>query len=368
MNASSQRPIRDRFGLSLSVIASIFLLAACGQDKVSVPPGVTVEIYEVGRAVVKRERIFHGQVVPADLTRVSFRIPGKINHLAIQAGQRVAQGQILAQIEDSIQRQVLADASAQYRLSRRQLERAEDLHQRDALTAAQRDQLQASFRLAQAKLKLAKASLSYTLVTAPFDGTVADVNKELYEAVTPGETVVTVYRNDRTDVLVNIPDNLPAKIHQATNLATQQIRADFSGSPSAYMMRYLKASTARNPKTQAFQFWATMPTPKIPFPPGLPVTITFDLQEAGFTTETGLIVPLTALEATAQEGIFQVWRYAEGRVNPVPVQVGRVTQRGALISGGDLQAGDLIAITGLSRLSAGQGVAIQHQNQGSSSL
>ena len=367
MNTSLPRLIRGRFTLSLLVIGSVFLLAACEQDRMSPPPGLTVEIYEVGRAVVKRERIFHGQVVPADLTRVSFRIPGKIDHLTVQAGQRVAQGQVLAQIEDSIQRQVLADASAQYQLSRRQLERAENLHKRDALTAAQRDQLQASFRLAEANLKLAEARLSYTLVNAPFDGTVADVNKELYEAVTAGETVVTVYRNDRTDVLVNVPDILPAKAHQAKNLAAQQVRADFSGSPDEYMMRYLKGSTARNPKTQAFQFWTTMPTPKTPFPPGLPVTITFDLQEAGFTTETGLIVPLTALEATAQEGIFQVWRYADGIVNPVPVQVGRITQRGALISGG-LQAGDLIAITGLSRLSAGQSVDIQLQNQGSSSL
>ncbi|MCZ6829576.1 MAG: hypothetical protein O7F73_08320, partial [Gammaproteobacteria bacterium] len=127
--------------------------------------------------------------------------------------------------------------------------------------------------------------------------------------------------------------------------------------------RWLKNSTARNPKTQAFQVWITMPTPTIPFPPGLPVTITTDLQEAGFSTETGLVVPLTALEAAAQEDVFRVWRYDDGIVNPQPVEVGRLTQQGALISGG-LQAGDLIVTSGLSRLSAGQTVDIQLQNQG----
>ena len=123
-------------------------------------------------------------------------------------------------------------------------------------------------------------------------------------------------------------------------------------------MHYLKGSTARNPKTQAFQFWITMATPKTSFPPGLPVTVTTDLQEAGFSTETGLVLPLTALEAAAQEGVFRVWRYADGMVNPQPVEVGRITQRGALISSG-LQAGDLIVTSGLSRLSAGQAVDIQ---------
>jgi multidrug efflux pump subunit AcrA (membrane-fusion protein) len=123
-------------------------------------------------------------------------------------------------------------------------------------------------------------------------------------------------------------------------------------------MRYLKVSAARNPKTQAFQFWITMATPKPSFPPGLPVTVTTDLQEAGFSTETGLVLPLTALEAAAQEEAFRVWRYEDGIVNPQPVEVGRITQRGALISGG-LQAGDLIVTSGLSRLSAGQAVDIQ---------
>jgi RND family efflux transporter MFP subunit len=360
MNASH---LQFNGSCALLLLASLVLLASCEQDRVSTPPVHTVDVYEVGRAIMQRERTFLGRVVPADLTRVSFRIPGKIDHLAVQAGHRVVEGQLLAHIEDSIQRQVLADASAQYKLSQRQLERAENLHQRGSLSSAQRDRLQASFRLAQANLKLAEAGLSYARVLAPFDGTVADVNKELYEAAVAGETVVTLYRNDRTDVLINIPDILPAKVHQAKNITAVEVKAVFSGSSEVHTMRYLKGSTARNPKTQAFQIWSTMPTTGIPFPPGLPVTMTLDLEAAGFTTETGLLVPLTALEAAAQEDNFLVWRYEDGVAHPQAVEVSRITQRGALISGG-LQAGDLIVTTGLSRLRAGQAIDIKLQNPG----
>lgn len=347
----------------LPAITAVFLLAACEQTTVSPRPPLTVAIYEVGEAVVKRERKFHGRVVPADLTRVAFRIAGKIDHLPVQAGQQVVAGQVLAQVEDSIARQVLADAKAQYQLSRRQLERAESLHKREALTSAQRDQLQASFRLAEANLNLAEASLSYTQVKAPFNGTVADVKKELYEAVTAGETVVTVYRNDRTDVLVNIPDILPAKIHQAKDITALQVRALFSGRAEVYDMGFLKGSTARNPATQAFQFWTTMPAPKVRFPPGLPVTIYSDLQDAGFSTDSGLIVPLDALEPGATTDIFQVWLYQQGVVNPQPVRVSRITQGGALISSG-LQAGDLVVVSGLARLTPGQAVTVDRPNEG----
>lgn len=338
-------------------------LGACEQHNPAPEPRLTVEVYELGQPVAQRERTFHGVVVPADLTRVSFRSAGKIARLAVEGGQRVTAGQPLAQIEDSIQRQVLADSRAQYELSQRQLARGENLHERGALTAAQRDELQAGFRLAEARLKLAEAALSYTVVKAPFDGTVADVEKELYEAVAAGETVVTVFRNDRTDVLVSIPDNLPARVHQARDIYSLQVRATFSGDPQVYTMHYLKGSTARHPKTQSFQFWVTMPTRDGPFPPGLPVTITLDLAAEGFSADAGLLVPLTALQAGSQEHVFRVWRYAEGIVNPVAVTVSHITQDGALIEG-SLQPGDFIAISGLSRLVPGQAVEVQLQDRG----
>lgn len=345
----------ERLVIALLAIVGPLLLAACQQDSVAPEPRLAVEVYEVGPPVVESDRSFLGTVVPADLTRVAFRVAGKIDHLAVQGGSRVVEGQVLARIEDSIQRQVMADARAQYQLSERQLQRAEKLHERGALTSAQRDQLQAGFRLARANLRLAEAGLSYTVVKAPFDGTVADVEKELFEAVTAGETVVTLYRNDRTDVLVSVPDALPARAHRARDITTLEVEAVFSGSPEVHRMSYLKSSPARDPNTQAFQFWATMPAAETPFPPGLPVTVTVDLQEAGFTSEAWLVVPLTALEAGAREDVFQVWRYADGVVNPVPVQVGRLTQDGALVSG-DLRAGDQIAVSGLSRLNAGLAV------------
>ena len=346
----------------LTLLTAVILLAACEVEQPTPEPRLVVPGYEVGRAVEKGEQMFHGRVVPADLTRVAFRIPGEIAEFSVQSGQRVVAGQVLARIEDAIQRQVLADAQAQHKLGKRQLERAESLHQRGSLTAAQRDQLQAAFRLAEANLRLAQANLSYTEVRAPFDGTVADVYKELYESVAAGEPVVTVYRSNRTDVRVDIPDILPARIHQARDLTQLTAQAVFSGDPVPRTLSMLKGSTARDPTTQAFKVWMYMPAGDAPFPPGLPVTVTIDLKRAGFATDSGLIVPLTTLEAGADPGAFRVWRYENGAVTPSPVQIGRITQQGALVLNG-LQEGDIIVNGSLSRLSPGREVDIEIQHQ-----
>lgn len=341
---------------AVAICVALITLTACDRDLVTPEPPLTVTVYEVGSVAVQREREIHARVVPADLTRVAFRIPGKIVRLPVQAGQQVVKGQTIAQLEDSIQQQGLADAQAQYELSRRQLQRAENLFDIGAITPAQRDELNAGSRLAQARLGLARAQLAYTTVKAPFDGTVADVDREVFEAVAAGETVVTVYRNDRTDVLANLPDAISARSTTQDKKAFRT-RARFSGDDTVYTLAYLKNSMARSPESQAFQFWLTMPASGARFPPGTPVTLMVNLLDAGLVPEEGLAVPLTALQAASEEGQFQVWLYKDGVVNPAPVNVARVASEGAMISNG-VQAGDFIVTSGLARLSAGQVVEI----------
>ena len=60
------------------------------------------------------------------------------------------------------------------------------------------------------------------------------------------------------------------------------------------------------------------------------------------------------------KGQFELWRYRDGQVNPVSVVVGRLAGDGVLVTG-DVQAGDLVVTSGLSRLSAGLAVDIQLQ-------
>lgn len=356
---SSARPFRH---ITACLVLPL-LLAACAKETVSPPPELTVEVWRVGDTVAASQQQYLGRVVPADLTRAAFRIAGDISYLPIQAGQQVIAGQVIAQLDDAIQQQVLADASAQYELSRKQLERGENLFRRGSLTPAQRDELQAGFRLATANLELARAQLSYTVVKAPFDGTIAEVEKELFESVIPGETVATLFRTDRTDVLVELPDSFPAQIHRATDPASFHPHATFSGDAGVYPLRYLKSSMARDPESQAFQVWLTLQDPAVRFPPGLPVTVSVDLQQAGFQVDTGLMVPLTALDAGERPDAFRIWRFRDGIVEPMEVKIRRLTQQGVLVTGG-LAAGDRVVISGLSRLSPGKPVTAKLTNAG----
>ncbi len=351
--------------ISFSLLV-LFLTGCSESGKVTAPP-LVVELHTVGQPVEKSLRQFHGRVVPADLTRVAFRIPGKVASLPVQSGQRVRKGQLLATLDSAIQEQDVADAQARFSLAKRQLQRAESLMKKGAITAAQRDEIRAGYRLAQANLELASNRLKYTRVIAPFDGVILDVRKEVFEASAAGEPVVTVYRSDRIDVLINIPDELPAQIHRAKSLLKENFQVRFSGDKSIRTMRILESSTARNPETQTFQTWLTMPIAKKSedstlYQPGLPVTVNVDLKKTGFKLVQGLLVPLTALHAGERQGAFRVWRYLDGQVYSTVVNVDQITQQGALVSSG-LQVGDQLIVSSLSQLRDGKSVDVYQKDQ-----
>lgn len=338
----------------------MMLLVGCSDSGELTFPPLVVETYTVGEPVAKSQREFHGRVVPAELTRVAFRIPGKIATLPVQSGQKVSKGEVLATLDDAIQQQEMADARARFSLAKRQLKRAENLVTKGAITAAQRDEIRAGFRLARANLDLAKNHLRHTRAVAPFDGVVLDVPKEVFESAAAGDPVVTVYRTDRIDVLINLPDEFPAQIHRTRHVLSSGFEVQFSGENATRTMRILESSTARNPQTQTFQSWMTMPSQGITeknFQPGLPVTVSVDLKQADFKLVQGLLVPLRALEAADQSDQFNVWRYRDGKVYSARVRVSQVTQEGALVSSG-LQSGDEIVVSGLAQLSDGLPVGV----------
>ena len=95
---------------------------------------------------------------------------GRIVRLGFQDGQRVRRGQVLIQLDDSLQAAQLQQAEAQSHIARTQLQRNKELLAQGFVTASALDQAQATLDVAEAQVALAKAQLQRMRVVAPFDG------------------------------------------------------------------------------------------------------------------------------------------------------------------------------------------------------
>lgn len=346
-----------------TMVASLIAgLAACGSDQQhqsQAPQLVQTITLDTPQHLL--ERRFNGQVAVAELTRMAFRIEGKMVSLAVLPGQEVQQGQILARLDDTIQRQQLEDATAQQQLLQKQWERASKLLGKGLMAQSDFDEIDANLRLARVSADSAKAQLSYTELRAPFNGIVDTLEQQAHETTAPGETVLTLYRSDRIDVEIQLPDTLLSHAISFSPTMSYQPKVTLKGQAEAIPMRYLEHSLRLDPQTGAYVAKLALDHPQWQVLPGEAAEVSIDLKAAGLPVTSGYRLPLTALQATDAANRFQIWRVRGETAEPTTVEVAQMSQEGALVMGA-LAGGDRIITSGLAKLRPNKAVTVVNKD------
>jgi len=140
-----------------------------------------------------RTRTFSGTAQAGTESQLSFKVAGTVTLVAVAVGDKVAQGSTLASLDSSdyllrVQEAeaALAQAQAQLRNARSQYERIQALWENATTSKQSLDGAQASYQSAEAqvltiekRLELARLQVEYTVLRAPFDGAVAQVQVEV---------------------------------------------------------------------------------------------------------------------------------------------------------------------------------------------
>ena len=154
-----------------------------------------------------------GRVVAARRASVSSKATGKLEWLGVQEGQRVAEGEVIARLENrdvaaSREQAAAGVKAAEANLAQGQaeladaavaLKRARELAQKDFVSGAAVDTaearynksqaairtLEAQIAVAQANLRATQVSFDQTLIRAPFDGIVLTKNANVGDILTP---------------------------------------------------------------------------------------------------------------------------------------------------------------------------------------
>ncbi len=181
-----------------SLASLLAALLGCGSGDPGAAPTARVERGRIERIVVAT-----GTVEPEREVEVRPRIPGIVEAIHVKAGDMVAAGQPLVEIERKLLASRVKEAQAglraarvEERYARIDLERIRELRRGGASSEQAHDTARARFESAQAEVARAEASLetlgtqlSYATVTAPLAGRVLDVPVEIGSAVSPVEAV-----------------------------------------------------------------------------------------------------------------------------------------------------------------------------------
>ncbi len=178
------------------------------------PPPVTVETSKVAVARLPDTLATVGSLRSDETIIVRPEITGRVAELLFSEGHRVARGDPLVRLDQSIQKADLERARANLVLSKSKFDRAVDLRAKGFISSQAQDEAENAYKVAQADAELAAARLSKMEIRAPFSGVVGLRSVSVGDYVKEGQDIVNLEAIDPLKVDFRVPE-----------LALSQVRA-----------------------------------------------------------------------------------------------------------------------------------------------
>lgn len=176
------------------LLAATIGLTSCGkQAERATPEGLPAVGVRV-QTVESKSRLATEEVVGTVRARLrsvlEAKVSGKIDRMLVVPGQNVKTGEVLATIEAREVQARLDQALAVRQQAEADLKRFAALLEQKILAQAEFDAAQSKFRVADGAVREAETLLSYTQVTAPFDGVITRKQADVGDLATPGKPLL----------------------------------------------------------------------------------------------------------------------------------------------------------------------------------
>lgn len=352
-------------------LTAAMMVSACSEP----PPPVAEKVRAIKTVTVAEQgsgqnRRFPGVLEAVDTSILSFEVAGNTREILVDVGDKVKKGDELANLDDTPYRLNVDAATAEVSRAEANLaekttdfDRQKTLYSKQWVAKAAFDQAKAAYDSAQSqvsyatsKLNLARRDLEKAILRAPFDGVIAARSAEPFQEVARGEKIFEVYVEGAMQVALSVPETairnlnpgLPAKItFPSAEVAPQDGTVTEIGTVAS--------------EANAFTVKVTLTDPPESLRPGM--TAEASMLLGNEESPPSFLLPLSAIAPGEESGKGYVFIFepASSTVRKMPVEGrGGVRDARVLVSSG-VQAGDIVAVAGVSFLRDGQKVKLLAQ-------
>lgn len=356
-------------GRLIVLLIALGFISACSNEAAPTPEADTPRLVEATRvqaASGSSPISLSGRVRAVERTVLSFEVSGEIADIYVDVGDAIAQGQVLARLDDQRYRLVLnqaraavAEARASLTEKQRDFDRLQQLQGKGFVSQASLDAARAALTTARSRLNSARAALeiaerdvALTQLRSPFTGSISERLAQPSQRVAPNEPVLAaISERGGFEVYTHVPEALVSKLELGSE---HQVLIPALGT------RRLSAT---------IEHIGTQPASSNNYPLVLALHETDLALRAGMTAQVrltphsapakpdALLVPLTSLVHGADQQIH-VLRIGDANVlKAVPVSVIEARAQSAKVQGA-LQVGDRIVARGAEFVAPGETVAI----------
>jgi len=310
-------------------------------------PGATARRVEV--AVVEPSGALLDLTLPGEVkgsrdATLGSALGGYVERVRVENGGEVREGQVLVQVDAQSHRARAAQARVELEAAERERDRAERLG--DAIPAAQRDQAETRYAAARAAYQTASIAVRRSVIRAPFDGVVADLDLEVGEVVAPGTPVLRLVKVDPIRVEVTVSDRDVVSLSEGM---TADVSLDAEA--GSFQGTIARINPAANLRTRAFTVELEVPNDERRLLPGMIATVQIHQEVDGaqlLIPQDFIVTRLEGLGVYVEDGGAARWR---------PVQLGRVVHDQVVLEGG-VEAGVRVVATGQRQLADGDPVIV----------
>lgn len=345
---------------ALFVVAA--LLSACSRQEAPPEPVRAVKVVSVGEQEQASASVYAGEVRARVESRLGFRVGGKLAQRAVDAGQRVTAGQLLAAIDpqdyqlsaQAAQAQQVA-AQTQRDVALADYKRYESLRAQGFISGAELERREASLKAAEATLVQARSQsqaqtnqVGYARLQATAAGVITALEAEVGQVLAAGQPVLRLAHDGPRDAVFNVPEQAV----QAFRVG-MPMQAQLASSSALLKGRVREVGASADPVTRTFVVKLELDASE-----RLPLGATVNVQAPQqANTVQAMTLPTTALRQEGEGTAVWVLDEASMTVQPQKVTLGPVQAQQVVIASG-LKPGQKVVVAGVHVLSPGQKVTL----------
>jgi RND family efflux transporter MFP subunit len=341
-------------------------LTACKEKAEIVEVVRSIKTMTVSEQPAEKIRKFAGLVAAVDSSGLSFEVGGQVVSVEVDIGDRVKKDEVLAVLDpepyqldvDAVEaelikaRENVTKTKAEYERQKRIFEQGAGAERYVEVSEYNYKAARSAVNFQIAKLDLARRNLRKTRLISPYDGVIAWRSVQPNEKVLAGQKILEINASGKMEVQLAVPETNVDLIH-----IDDPVTINFPTLPGETASGRISYIGGAAVKANAFPVKVGLIDPSEKVKPGMTAEANLTMKDENH--QAGYLVPMQAVLPSPEPNRGHAFVYDPGTstVKKTPVHSRGTADKRVIIDEG-LEAGDIIAVAGVSFLADGMEVKL----------
>lgn len=304
-----------------------------------------VAVFEVQETNFKNYLEIQGKIDAEENVQANPQAQGVVTAVYASVGQSVSKGQVLAQLDDNVLNQNIAELQTQLDLANSLFNRQKNLWEQKIGTEVQYINAKTQKEAAERRMATLRSQISLYKIKSPINGTIDAMDLKVGQAVAPGMSGIRVINASNLKTKAQVAETYVSRVNQG-----DEVKIIFPDVQDSLNTKISFASKTIDPASRSFEIQIKLPSNKKYRPNMLAVLKIVDYQNP-----KALVIPVGAVQKS-ETGDF-VFIAENGKAKKITIKTGK-TYEGKIEILSGVKAGDKVITVGAQDLSDGDSVKI----------